>query len=395
MGQKQNKRTTRKRSAATTGASFVEFALTIPIFLVFVIFLIDIARYWAVRIAVQSGVQKGSAYASRVAGLEVDIRPQLEKLAASEPLTASERTSLLQYLEAREEVISETTRFPLNFMVSDHAAAAAAKYEALEVQTGINSSGGSPEPELFLSPGALLRNAVVLRPGDQFRKHDTGEWVSHPDASLVCTSDIPCVSGCAVDSCNIGRSMNSLLGEFPIQVHAEIDFHWIIPFLPSTLISSAGSSFRERAWEGAIQEPFVPAPQYPTNTPTETPTRTATPTRTRAPTRTPTNTGTPTSTGTITSTPTITQTSTITSTPSATGTSTQTATVTPVPTITNTPTITSTPTVTMTRTITPTRTSTPTRTRTPTVTETPLPTSTGTPTSTPLPTATEIEGGFG
>lgn len=109
-----------------------------------------------------------------------------------------------------------------------------------------------------------------------------------------------------------------------------------------------------------------------TNTPTSTPTRTATntplPTSTPTKTFTPAPTNTPAPTATITNTPLPTSTPTRTFTPAPTNTPLPTATATKSPTITNTPTKTSTPTNTPTRTSTPTRTNTPTNTPTPTAT---------------------------
>jgi len=122
--------------------------------------------------------------------------------------------------------------------------------------------------------------------------------------------------------------------------------------------------------------------ETPTATQTDTPTETATPTVTNTPTATTTATATKTETPTKTNTPTVTQTPTV-----LTSTPTSTPTITKTPTITNTPTITYTPTITPTKTNTPTITQTPTKTNTPTITRTWTITPTNTPV-TPSPTKT-------
>ena len=147
-------------------------------------------------------------------------------------------------------------------------------------------------------------------------------------------------------------------------------------------------------------ETLTPSQTYtPSNTPTFTetpsPTETETPTETATPTITATPTATSTGTATKTSTPTITQTPTKTSTPTvATNTPTSTPTITQTPTKTNTPTITNTPTVTKTLSPTVTLTNTPTITRTPTRTPTETVQLTDTPTATKTKTpVTPITGG--
>ena len=164
------------------------------------------------------------------------------------------------------------------------------------------------------------------------------------------------------------------------RVVVSVDFNY--PFL-TPFLRANWAIFHLTSYQQGIGEEFrvsrvinvPPAIVLPTDPPTNTPTPSDTPTNTQ----TPTFTITPTPTNTFT--PTTTSTATATRTPTATATTTTTPTRTLTPTITKTPTITLTPTFTKT----PTITLTPTKTFTPTFTKTPVPTATKTLTFTPSP----------
>lgn len=149
-----------------------------------------------------------------------------------------------------------------------------------------------------------------------------------------------------------------LMQREPLEVRFNLQFDWITPFVPHSIIDIRAHAFRTTKAFGV----GAPPPVLPTNTPTSTPTRT------------------PTLTSTITPTASITPTPSQTPTPSLTP---EYMTPTPTSTLTTTPTPSVTPTPSMTSTITPTPTQslTPTQTATSTITMTPI----NTPTPTPQP----------
>jgi hypothetical protein len=385
------------------GASFIEFVAIFPVLFFFVVGLIDIVRYWAVRIVIQAGVDRASVMASRLSGLDSDVKVYggqdgLDEFNQEESLSG-DRGELRSFILARDEVLREAAKFPLAYMVGSADSSPLVHFK------GIRASLSNGPGDSILGTPPTTYNAALLRPGDRYQRTSDSSWVEHPgnQDSQVCDlsadeADFP------FDSCQMSTTLERALRIYPVVLHAEIQFGWITPFLSPTTMTVTSAAYREALWSGAVQEPFLPPPLPPT----ETPTITATPTITNTPlpsstptvTRTPTITNTPTVTmtrtatltPTITQTPTITATATQTSTITSTPTITQTPTTTPTRTITPTPTITLTPTITSTPTNTSTRTSTPTITQTPTITLTPTqtltPTITQTPTVTRTPTAT-------
>lgn len=378
-----------------TGASFVEFILIAPVLVLFILGLIDVVRFWAVRIVVQAGLQSGANVAARIPALDYDLLDKTVYDLEWGDLSESDKQQIKEYAEARARVIAEAESLPLNYLVSSFDSSGAARFRSVELHLipPLTAEEGS-----YLPPEQV--NIAVLRAPDAYLDPE-GNPLRHPNWEIFCDDDCPATGDpgfCPRDGCRLrgGYNLSLLLKTYPIVLRADVDFRWLVPFLGTSVVRIEAASYRERIWEGTLQEPFDPGPQNPTATPTATvtraPTNTATPTPTSLPrptrtststptiTQTPTETGTPTQTGTPTSTGTVTSTPTTTSTPTITGTPTETGTPTATGTITNTPTITSTPTTTATRTATGTPTST--RTATPTSTSTPTVTLTATPTAT-------------
>jgi hypothetical protein len=236
---------------------------------------------------------------------------------------------------------------------------------------------------LELSPsGPLSHSIAVIRPGECIIDSQTGVWISHPTRPQGIT-----LAG--VDRGSPRGSIEtsySVYSRHPVVAMARVNFDPILSGMVLSITFQATQlGYRKLPRSSADQVPgsapqplptessptplatFTSTPpplptETPTNTPTNIPTVTSTSTPTRTPTLTPTVTRTPTPTSTSTLTPTATNTSTRTATP------TQTSTVTNTPTIT--PTSTPTGTVTMTPTMTSTVTMTPTATSTPTLTPT-------------------------
>lgn len=339
------KQLSRKKLSSGRGGVIHEYVLVIPVLLVFVIGIIDVARAIATLLVLQYGANEGVSLAAKLQGLQNDYYDYVNK-AASDDLTPDEEGKALDYYESLQQVVAAAIRLPSSTMCGTSRL------------RGFNYTGWDNDgPTTDIDPPL---KAAFIRPGD-------------PDlAKIPFASESPGNYGYATDW--DGPQLNfanqrapQLMRDYPLVVYLECDFKWFLPFVKDTVLVARGVAYRELVWDGAVPEGFNPPLEEPTRTPTNTftPTRTATNTRT------------------ITNTPTISNTPTITNTP-GTPTVTRTPTITRTPTQTRTPTVTNTPgTPTVTRTPTMTRTRTATRTNTSTATPTNTSSNTFTPSATP------------
>lgn len=434
-------RSSRQRS---TGASYVEAAIAVPLFLLFVFALIDFARYFLVSGMLNWAAQSGADWASKV---EVEVITT--QMADGEdpcdsrgcPGPSGTRDNCVFY----ENLFGLITQRVLQDVATFTAPSSADSYSSLVQWEHYHPQDYVCNPEegtygsgLDSAAGWRTLDVAFLRPGERVREvgANSERIVEHPMRPCSSTPGAVCQTGDNTGWPRPGESWGQILEANPVVVLLEVRFRPITPLMPELRIQSMQFGFRTTRQFG-VGNPSAPLPtatNAPTNTPTpvptstntvflsptatatstttmtptetatatssptitQTPTRTSTPTITNTPTETgtPTQTGTPTNTRTATPTrtptrtPTITQTPTITPTPTASGTATITPTPTNTATITMTPTITQTPTITLTPTITNTPANTPTGTNTPTRTPTRTPTPINTPTQTRTPTRT-------
>jgi hypothetical protein len=351
---------------ASLGATVLETAVSLFVFLAFVFGIIDIARYYVVNLGMQYAVH---------AGVDLGAKLELEQDTSNTNCTGAADDPCSKLMQSYRAIAARVTKYADTF-TSRHDLESSAQRIAFEhFYESEHSHVSSP---------SWVSDIIVLRPGEIAREQrNPSTTYEVPYRPFDGNGD-----GDSDDEDEgwpkPGESWNEVLRQHPFAVRVAVDFKFITPLLPATRIEVEQYGFRHSKPFGnsPLSEP-IPTPTVveptatPTSTPSETPTGTAT-----VPVDTPTITPTPedTETPTITPTPEDTDTPTITPTPTETGTATNTATVTNTPTITETPTITPTPTITLT----PTETTTPTETATPTETGTP----TETPTETPSPTPT-------
>jgi len=354
----------RIRVSKDAGAAIVEAAIVLPLLLLCVLVVLDIARYFFISIMLNYAAFEAVDHASKLP-VEVSI---LASDCSSPPAPFSENPCR-RYLERIESDVLSKIAVRIAALAARPASSSGAGLIPFEHYSGGDYSNlydRNPDPS---SQSSFMSYAAFLRPGEQVRYADGGGYYEHPLRSFSEGWPRP------------GETWDTVLRMYPLVVHLEARFHFFTPFFTDTVIKATQTGFRRTPNPGILGAVVPPTP-----TPTRTPTPTVTPTATRAPTSTPTRTPTRTPRPTATQTPTTTPTATRTATPTGTLTATPTATPTRTPTATGTPT--RTPTPTMTRTPTPTGTLTATPTSTATRTPTATATATSTPTSTPTPTAT-------
>lgn len=372
-------------SARRSGQGLVEFALILPILLLLLFGLIEMARLLQAWLSVENGARFGVRYAvtgefdinycdeagNDLGWLDEDlldnsdgvpdcIIPDDTIISPNPPPIQDETVSV----EGANELLKDYARsFSIARVAGDGAVAI---LRATSDETNPNEAGVRGESQYLKVTVCSTRDPEGDgSPRYQYNLPRQGEFVP---------------ATCLYDRDNDGNFTNESEKNDPggpgDRVTVAVDFNHpiIVPIISSMWPMLALHSEREGIVERFRTARVVGLPPA-ANLPTLTPSITNTP----LPTETPTHTDTPTNTATPT--PTATHTQTATRTPTRTQTSTRT--ITPTPTITRTPTITHTPTITFT----PSRTFTPTITRTPTRTSTPQP-ATATRTNTPTRTAT-------
>ena len=399
-----------RRAKTRRGSALVEAAISLPIFILFILFIIDLTRYFFIYSVLNLATHTAVDYASKIE-IETNTSPSAcsIKPASCESFVKRIRNSgdALDQLTILGKALKQSLLVASPSTSLTGARLVRFRHYSSPEQI-INGSGGGP-----ITP--FDADVAFLRPGERAAVLDqngtpTGEFVDH----LTRGYGMEAEPGKGWPKSSLGENWDTVFIANPLEVRARVIFTPITPLVPSITIEARAHAYKrvQNAGVGGLAISTSTATPTATGTATTTqtatptitltPTITPTPTRTPTPTQTPTATSTPTATGptpTITHTPTNTPTrtdtptvtNTLTPTPTSTGptvTPTNTSTVTNTATATNTPTVTLTPTNTNTVTQTPTVTPTPTRTSTPTVTLTPTMTVTKTPTETPSPTPT-------
>jgi hypothetical protein len=332
------------------GATLIEAAIGIPIFLLVILFLIDLARYFFVSVVANYAVYQAVDFASKSI-VEVDttfaacVRVTSDGTTETLPPCVAYRTLVENIIKRAEDVL---------FLVASDSTttSSAARLEQFSHYEGTQYSGRNKSG----LGSAITGHVAFLRPG---------EIVLKGSSTTIQHSTRPFGENAGEGWPASGESWGQIFEGHPLEVRAEIVFSPVTPFFPSLTINARQYAFRAVRFFGAG---FAPLPTPPPPAPTPSPTSTQTPVPPE-----PTLTSTPTNTGTATGTPTITGTATNTGTPTNTGTATNTGTPTNTGTATGTPTNTGTATNTGTPTSTGTATGTPTATGTATATPTPDP----------------------
>ena len=341
------------------GATLVEATLALPIFIISVLFLIDLLRYFIVYVLLQYAAYSGADLATK-------LETELDTYSSSCPNPPCNCDVRPPDCDRYEQIVQRVTdqTIAIARLMARPSSEVGASVHLLQFDHFISGdftwedASGSQFAGSGLSP--FSADAAVLRPGERVQAQPSGEFFENTirpwSRSNGCSncSNPPTCPACKWPS--TGETWGGLLQDAPIEVRVHAVMRPLTPFIPEMTI--VGRSFGYRAARRGAGDVNIP--------PTATPTKTLTPTVTG----TPTQTNTPSVTPTVTDTPTTTQTPTQTATPTVTNTPTPTATgPTPTPTATvptRTPTATSTasptatvPTVTPTQTLTPTQTTDP------------------------------------
>ncbi|RME58490.1 MAG: hypothetical protein D6780_06635, partial [Candidatus Dadabacteria bacterium] len=234
------------RARRRKGASLVEFAIVFPIIIIFILGLIDIARYWSARSILQAGVNEGANLAAELSGVEIDIRQLCCDDSGNSSCTnpQEDRETLERFLTVRRQIIRAALRLPLGtFFGRKGLNERGVNLLRVLVQDDTNNGCSDPIGSYY---------AGFLRPGESviITTPSGAKTISHPRALQA---DEP---------------LSPTLLKQPVIVVAAAEFDWFLPFIPNSVMIVKGSAIRERVWRGLLPDLFEPPPPPPTPTPT-------------------------------------------------------------------------------------------------------------------------------
>ena len=306
---------------AEIGATMVEATLALPIFIISVLFLIDLLRYFIVYVLLQYAAYSGADLATKLE-TELDTYstscPNPPCNCDSNPADCTRYEQIAQRVTSQTEAIarlmahaSNETGASVRLVQFDHFISGDFTWE---------DGGGGQYAGSGLSP--FSADSAVLRPGERVQAQPSGEFFENTirpwNRGSGCSD---CNSPPACPACKWparGETWGSVLQNVPIEVRVHAIMRPITPFIPEMTI--VGRSFGYRAARRGAGDVNIPSTSTYTPTPTSTTTLTPLPTNTPAtptstvPSPTPTNTGSPTATV-----PSPTPTWTFTPTPTSTG----------------------------------------------------------------------------
>lgn len=239
-----------RRGGSSCGATLVEYVLVVPLLVLLLFAIIQLAHYWAVQGLINQGAQRGVSLAIRIADIEHD--------------DPSDHQSYEKFRRAREKVLAEAESLPLAAFVRDYR--------------------DSPSAVHFIGFRNPAANAALLRPGECVRDN-VDALHCHP---TLCPASGECTSG--AERRASGDSMAELLMKHPMVVVMPVHYRpfFSIPGMSRLNPSGVAAGYQEASKTGAFPMPAdvelppgsndpdpvvtpVQTPQQPTPTPEPTP----------------------------------------------------------------------------------------------------------------------------
>lgn len=271
-------------SRRTSGATMVEGALTAGVFLLLLLFIIDITRYFFVLLVLNLGVSAGVDLASKL-----EIETVTDKTPAScENFPPNDQRYCTFYKNRVNLIIATVARYA-NLVSGAPESGGTVRRRAFEhyydtEKYPIYSESNSDTSLAFTS------DIAFIRPGERVKNGN--DYVLQVPGRPFCED--PAVPPCGAPTAL--ESWASVLGAYPFAVHLEADFDPITPGLGALRIIVRQYGYRRTRSHtnvGALPT-FIPSgsptpiptitPTWDSRNPTWTPTATGTATRTRTPT---------------------------------------------------------------------------------------------------------------
>lgn len=218
-----------------SGAVFLEFAILLPLLILFMVGLIDLTRYFTTKIVLLHSAEVGLHTAQASEALEYD------------PYLSSNEARERQIVE-RRAIASEASSLPklvLRIVAGVNGPLELVRFRHVTATSDHETS--EPLEAAILLPG---ESAIVVPSHAQEASHppDTEPkpmvWFDHPD---ICASQSPNCKTARKHSADVrGFFVVNMLREYPIVVELRTRFQFVNPFFGSTEIRARAVGYRER-----------------------------------------------------------------------------------------------------------------------------------------------------
>lgn len=295
------------------GATLVEAAITIPIFLALVFFLIDLSRYFFISYILEYAAFQAADILSKDRRVKADLRDMIyndDTTTAMRNQAAIDRSNYLALYREIDDIVLRYGRMVASSYhqatyksgYSDDIPATTSFLKAVVFDPATHTTdyvrcpaytSSSVHQDMleatynnFGDPAFKHSNVAIIRPGEighfyygknnqhkidvpnDFRgiRRITGTW-SGGDVAKTCADGWPLLT--------YGESWESVYQNNPIQVELRVAMRPITPFLPPIRIAVKQYAYCDLQ-DGGLQQPYSsqnpPAPTVPPATPTITPT---------------------------------------------------------------------------------------------------------------------------
>ena len=195
------------------GATMIEFALVVIIFLSFILFVIDISRIFTARAIMQSAAFRASNTAANMPNFGANLNE-----------VSDNTLERFRFLQARELIAAQAVDSATNFFISRSDTDGSIRLINYTHRDNYPQGEGGPNPFTF--------DAAILRPGESVRETESGDVLVHPQYSLNFAGGQPRII-----------SKNSLQ-DHPIVVALAAEVGLFTPFLGSVRVNVDSVSFR-------------------------------------------------------------------------------------------------------------------------------------------------------
>jgi len=264
------------RSGALRGASMIEAALSLPILLFFVLFIIDLGRYFFVFLILNYAAYSAVDFSTKLR-FESDIS------ASCQCSTAQPDSDVCCSYQENLRRVMEKALSTANLVASSSNDASKARLQSFEHYNSSDYSGYMTLGAGVIESPPAIYDVAILRPGEKVRRHYPLPSGTHEEFVSHSTRGFP--EDVANPQAGLGWPQGSeswlgVLAAHPLEVRLEVLFQPVTPLFPSVRITASQLGYRKTGAFGGVP-PAIDAP--PTATPLPTSTNTPLPTATPTP----------------------------------------------------------------------------------------------------------------
>jgi len=247
----------------------IEAALSLPILLFFLLFIIDLGRYFFIFLILNYAAYSAVDLSTK---LEFESNINLSCNCAAEP-----ESSCCGYQERLRRVMERALSTANLVASSSGNVESKARLQSFAHYHSLDYTGDMQVSASVFEDVPVIYDVAILRPGEKARRHipppgaGEDEYVNHSTRAfpeVIPSSGLGWPQG--------GETWLGVLAAHPLEVRLEVLFEPVTPFFPSLRIAASQLGFRKTGAFGGVP-PQIDMPPTNTPQPTATPTPTGTP----------------------------------------------------------------------------------------------------------------------